>query len=287
MAAEDLERLGDAVGPRHDAVDEIRAVERADENLWVAEVQLPGDVVADPRGGGGGEGMDAGRWEAVAEQGELPVFGAEVVAPLADAVGLVDREPLHAHLGQEVEQAGVHQPLRGGEQEPQFARRQRSRTTADRSSCDMPGVDRRRRVADRLEGIDLVLHQGDERRDHDVGRLAHERRQLVAEALAAARGHHDQRVAAGERRAWIASACSGRSRSKPHQRASTSAIRASSIGSGRSAVASAGPGTDAQDSRRMGAEVSAVGYFSAPVARGAPAPIAEITASWGSPTRGR
>ena len=61
-------------------------------------------------------------------------------------------------------------------------------------------MDRRCGIADRLQGIDLVLHEGHEGRDHHVGCLTDEGRQLVAEALAAARGHHHQRVAAGESR---------------------------------------------------------------------------------------
>ena len=45
----------------------------------------------------------------------------------------------------------------------------------------------------------LVAHQGDERRDDDGQVVAGERGQLVAEALAAAGRHHDERVAAVER----------------------------------------------------------------------------------------
>jgi hypothetical protein len=143
--------------------------------------------------------MDAGGGKPLAQQGELPVLGAEVMPPLADAVGLVDREPPHADAGEEVEQPRVHEPFRGGEQEPQVAG---GETVADGRPLVLrhAPVDRRGRVADRLQRIDLVLHQGDERRDHDVGRLPDQRRQLVAEALAPSRRHDDERVAAGEGR---------------------------------------------------------------------------------------
>ena len=60
-------------------------------------------------------------------------------------------------------------------------------------------MERRRRVTDRLEGIDLVLHQSDKRRDHHVGRVAHQRWQLVAKAFAPPRWHHDERIPAGKR----------------------------------------------------------------------------------------
>ena len=47
---------------------------------------------------------------------------------------------------------------------------------------------------DRAELADLVLHQRDQRRDHDGQAVEQERGQLVAERLAAAGRHHDQRV---------------------------------------------------------------------------------------------
>jgi hypothetical protein len=143
--------------------------------------------------------MQAGRRKAVAQQGELPVFGPEVVAPLADAVGLVDRKPLHAHLREQVEQAGVHEPLRSREEQPQFPR---GEPVADLQAFVLrqAGVDRGGRVADRLERIDLVFHQGDQRRDDHVGRFAHQRRQLIAEAFSPAGRHDDERIAAVERR---------------------------------------------------------------------------------------
>ena len=47
------------------------------------------------------------------------------------------------------------------------------------------------------EGVDLVVHQGDEGADDEAGAGAHERRDLVDQALAAAGGHEHDGVAAG------------------------------------------------------------------------------------------
>ena len=51
-----------------------------------------------------------------------------------------------------------------------------------------------------VQRADLVVHQRDQRRDHDghavAGLLARDRRDLVAQAFAAARGHEHQRIAA-------------------------------------------------------------------------------------------
>ena len=47
------------------------------------------------------------------------------------------------------------------------------------------------------DGVHLVLHQGDEGGDDDGRSLHHQGRQLIAQGLAAPRGHEHERVAAG------------------------------------------------------------------------------------------
>jgi hypothetical protein len=86
---------GDLVGgllARDDAVGEVGPVEDADEDLGLAQAELVGDVLADLRGGGRGEGLHADGGGDLAQLAQAAVLGAEVVAPLADAVGLVDDE---------------------------------------------------------------------------------------------------------------------------------------------------------------------------------------------------
>ena len=56
-------------------------------------------------------------------------------------------------------------------------------------------MDRHGRDAPCPEAIDLVFHQGDERRDDDAHAFAGEGRNLIGERLSAARGHQRQRVA--------------------------------------------------------------------------------------------
>jgi len=58
------------------------------------------------------------------------------------------------------------------------------------------GVQIRGAHAEFAECGDLVVHEGDERGDHDADARPHEGGDLVAERLAAARGHQHQRVAA-------------------------------------------------------------------------------------------
>ena len=52
---------------------------------------------------------------------------------------------------------------------------------------------------DPLQRVDLVLHQRDQRRDDQRQVIADQRRQLVAERLAGACRHHDERVATVDR----------------------------------------------------------------------------------------
>ena len=77
------------------------------ETPIAAQYQLGRDVGADTRRGGSGEGVDARRRETVAEERELAVLGPEVVAPLADAVGLVDRDEPDTPLLQRAAERGV------------------------------------------------------------------------------------------------------------------------------------------------------------------------------------
>ena len=63
-----------------------------DSGQKVAQLEMVDDVSADPAGRSGSEGHHGQIGQEVAEAGDLPVFRAEIVAPLGDAVGLVNRE---------------------------------------------------------------------------------------------------------------------------------------------------------------------------------------------------
>jgi hypothetical protein len=77
-------------GARQDAVDQIGTIERADQLQRLAQLQLRRDVAAHAAGRGRGEGVQADAGKARSQRAELAVLRTEVVAPLADAVRLVD-----------------------------------------------------------------------------------------------------------------------------------------------------------------------------------------------------
>ena len=79
------------VGQVHNGKRKVGAVERGDYLQGVLQAKGPGDVLADPRGRCRRQ-RDHGRAlvEPLDERADLAVVAAEVVAPFADAVGLVD-----------------------------------------------------------------------------------------------------------------------------------------------------------------------------------------------------
>ncbi len=160
--------------PDH-AEPERLAVERAAQDEDVG-AELLGDVGGDPGVGGGGRGEDRDAVGQVAEQGADPaVVGPEVVAPVGDAVRLVDheqagggREP-RQHL---VAEAGVVEPL-----------------GADQQHVDLAGQDR---LLDRLPVLDVGGVDGDRA---DPGALGGERSGCASARAAATRSRSARRPA--------------------------------------------------------------------------------------------
>ena len=151
------------------------------------------DVAPDLGRGRGAERGDPRRPEQAHRLAEPPVVGPEVVTPLRDAVSLVDRDQAEPAGGraQRVDEPRAAKPL-GRDVD------QRVDPGADpvEDLALLVGAGRRgqgdRRDADRAQRVDLVLHQGDQRRDHqrDVAALReHDRRELITQRFSGARGH--------------------------------------------------------------------------------------------------
>ncbi len=183
------------LGPRAGVYLELQIgpLEAGDAGLHRGAVELAHNVLAHHRGGGGGEGRHLRDAQLVDEFPDAMVIRPEVMAPLADAVRLVDHEeggtppqdrlaelPGAQPLGRDVEQlqlAGEPAP----DHLPPVCRREGA-------------VEERRRDATSLEGIHLVLHQRDEWRNDERQARPHDRRKLVAEGLAGAGGHHHAKL---------------------------------------------------------------------------------------------
>jgi hypothetical protein len=158
------------------------------------QAQALQDVVLDQGRGGGGQGDGGHVPEGPPHGAQAQVVGAEVVAPLGEAVRLVHGEQAQRGLGAGLEEAGREALRRHVDQ----------LVVAAHHALDPRAalVDRQGRVDEggahlpRRQGVDLVLHQGEEWRDDQGGAAPRQRRQLVAERLPGARRHDDEGVPA-------------------------------------------------------------------------------------------
>ena len=79
--------------------------------LRLLQMQPVDDVLAGVRIGGGGERDARHMREQLGEPAELAIVGPEIMAPLADAMRLVDGEQRDIDIGDELQEAGRHDPL--------------------------------------------------------------------------------------------------------------------------------------------------------------------------------
>ena len=215
FAAVPVQHLADLpqpVGAPLDLVDQVGPVERADQELPVAQLQLLGDVLPHLVRRRGRVGVDADAGERLLQDPQLAVFGPEVVPPRADAVGLVDRQQRDPRGRRNSQRALRQQPLGRHVQQPQPARRTSS-ATRRRSAADSvllanaAGTPQVRR-ASTWSFISEISGETTTASPQAQGRG------LEAQRLAAAGRQHDHRIAPCSTQ-LIASACSGRKLSKP------------------------------------------------------------------------
>ncbi len=197
MARDDVQRLLGPIDLRQDAIHQIRAIESPDQDGRFAQGELGRDVGLHPRSGRRGKRMQAGLREPLPKHGQLPILGPKIVSPVTDAMGFVDREPPNLEGRGRLQKPRGHQAFWRDEQQPVFACGQLCFNVAALVRRQA-AVNASRRVAARLQPVDLILHQRDQRRNNDVGGAVQSRGNLITERLAAAGGHDHQRVAPGQ-----------------------------------------------------------------------------------------
>src|SRR3989344_5947416 len=125
LALDEAQQLRGGVLFLFEAVADVGPVKAADEQPRILQLQPLDDVLARERIGRGGERNARYLRVTLVQQRERAVFGAEIVAPLADAVCFVDGEQAQvAAAVQAVEQAqetGRVQPLGRGIQQREVA----------------------------------------------------------------------------------------------------------------------------------------------------------------------
>ena len=160
-----------------------------------SSAKLHGDIVLHDGRGGGGQGDDRRGAQGRQVLAEHAVVGAEIVAPLRDAVRFVDGDERRLALGEHFGKAGDAQALGRDEEELQRAVEVVDAGLAGGGAV-AAGVDALDGEVALLELGDLIFHEGDQRADDQRGAAARDAGQLVAERLAGAGRHDEQDVAA-------------------------------------------------------------------------------------------
>ena len=172
---------------------DIGPVEPAEKLTWLGLAKKPRDDLS-PRLGICGRGKSGKRHiERATERADPQVIGPEIVAPLTNAMSLVNRQKGYVGVGQhpvgparrealgrhvEKLQRAVIQTVKGGRRFLFGIAR------GQRSGCD----------ARLFQRADLIAHQCDQRRDHDGQPRPHQRGQLKTQRFAPARWQNSKNV---------------------------------------------------------------------------------------------
>ena len=202
IALNEAQQLGAGFFFLDDGVTDVGSVKAADEQLGAFQLQPLDDVGARQRIGRGRERHTRHAGVAFVQDRQAPVFGPEVVAPLAHAMRFVDGKQAEQpafeqriHLGQKTR--GGH-PFGRGIQQGDVAAQQAAFNVAG-FFARQGGVEEGCVHARLMQRAHLVVHQRDQRRDDDgdavACALACNGRNLVTQRFAPARGHEHQRIA--------------------------------------------------------------------------------------------
>ncbi len=161
------EQLGHLVGAGLGGVMDLGPVKAVLEQGGVFEPELSDDVALGSIVCRGGQGQHGDAGKVLRQVLEFGVGGAEVMAPRADAVGLIDGDHVDFDGLQALEQCAfqAHQALRCDVQQFHFAVSNGVENQIGLSGAltgvEVSGVD-----ALETEVVHLVLHQGDQGRNH-------------------------------------------------------------------------------------------------------------------------
>ncbi len=164
-----------------DVIAQVRAIEADVDHRRIGDAELREDVVLDLDRRGRGQRQHRRPAERADRVAEAQVRRAKVVAPLRDAVGLVDDEQRDPHAAEPLAEARLAEPLGrhvGDARHAGGQARERGRLVARRERR----VEAQHLHAEQVELVVLILHQRDQRRHdkRDAGQL--ERGELIAPA---------------------------------------------------------------------------------------------------------
>ena len=174
---------------------DVGPIETGQKHPALLQPQALADLLAGAGVGGGGEGEAGDRCEALGQHRQLQVFRPEIMAPLRNAMGLVDGEQGQGQRLQPIEKARAQQSLGGDIEQIQLALL-KDPPHGGRLRGLQRGVEGGGPHARLAQALHLVLHQGDQGRHHHPHAAAAQGRNLIAKRFATAGGHQHQGRAA-------------------------------------------------------------------------------------------
>ena len=175
---------------------QVLAPEPMNRALAVPQAQLVDHVALDDGRGRRRQRDHRGRAQGRQALAQASVLRPEVMAPHGDAMRLVNRDQARRALGQEFGKARHGQTLGSDVEKIQLAR-DILLAHAPRFEPVAPRMDPLGLEPLLAQLVRLVLHQCDQRADHDRGIAAGDSGQLVAQRLARSGRHDEQHVPAG------------------------------------------------------------------------------------------
>lgn len=172
--------LAFVTGEGRDDEVEVGAVEGELVVVLFSDFKVAANIFRNLRGGGGGEAEDARDFEFFGEAGELEIIGSEVVAPFGDAMGFVDGEEGEFHLFEAGPEFLVGEAFGGDVEEFEVVVFE-ALVEVDDFVFGEGGVESRGGDLFADQGVNLVLHQGDEGGDDEGEAIEKEGGELVAE----------------------------------------------------------------------------------------------------------
>ena len=151
------------------------------------------DILDHLGGGGGGEGEDGGIGEDLPDFSDFQIGGAEVVAPLGDAVSLIDGDKTDVHVAEfRLEEVGGKSL--GGDVENLHSTEDAVLEGDDNLFAGESRIDGRSADATATEVLDLILHQSDEWRNNHTSAFPCKGRHLECNGFATTGRHQSQRI---------------------------------------------------------------------------------------------
>ena len=183
-------------------VADIRPVEAADESFRAVEPEPRHDLLARGLVRRSGKRQARRSRKLVLEHIQPQIVLAKVMTPLRYAVRFVDCDQGNIDPPQQIHRAvfPMQEPFRRQIQQIELAAAKR-RLDPLLLGIGKAGVEKGSRHPMLAQGRHLILHQRDQRRNHQPGPRAQHRRQLIAKRFSSARGHQHQRIAPTKNRA--------------------------------------------------------------------------------------